>query len=101
MYPYIWVAVQPFALGNFGGHAGRTLRVGDMIKMVDAELASAELPLAIDEPQALSKELIPEYSNEWEIAVLYGPHGAPDFFKPEYVEEFFPLSGRFTLIQTV
>ena len=32
---------------------------------------------------------VPEYSNEWEIAVLYGPHGAPDFFKPEYVEEFF------------
>ena len=40
-------------------------------------------------PQALSAELIPEYTNEWEIAVLYGPHGAPDFFKPEYVEEFF------------
>jgi urea carboxylase len=78
-----------FALGNFGGHAGRTLRVGDMIKMVDPAFASAELPLAHDEPQALSAELIPEYSNEWEIAVLYGPHGAPDFFKPEYVEEFF------------
>lgn len=78
-----------FALGNFGGHAGRTLRVGDMIKMVDPAFASTELPLAHDEPQALSAELIPEYSNEWEIAVLYGPHGAPDFFKPEYVEEFF------------
>jgi len=78
-----------FALGNFGGHAGRTLRVGDMIKLVDPAFASVELPVAIDTPQALSTDLIPEYGNEWEIGVLYGPHGAPDFFKPEYIEEFF------------
>ena len=31
----------------------------------------------------------PDYSNEWEIGVLYGPHGAPDFFTPEDIEMFF------------
>ena len=42
-----------FALGNFGGHAGRTLRVGDMIKMVDPAFASAELPLAHDDASSV------------------------------------------------
>ncbi|MEG0342559.1 MAG: urea carboxylase [Acinetobacter sp.] len=78
-----------FALGNFGGHAGRTLRAGDMIKMVNVELASDHLPLAIAEPQALAEALRPTYTKHWKIGVLYGPHGAPDFFKPEYIEEFF------------
>src|SRR5690606_29961985 len=26
---------------------------------------------------------------QWDIAVMYGPHGAPDFFTPEDIEEFF------------
>lgn len=78
-----------FALGNFGGDAGRTLRAGDMIKMVNSTLATHDLPLAISQPKALSHEAIPKYTNEWRIGVLYGPHGAPDFFKAEYIEEFF------------
>lgn len=78
-----------FALGNFGGHAGRTLRAGDTIKMVNPTLLMNELPIAIAQPQALSNHLIPSYSTEWKIGVLYGPHGAPDFFKQEYIEEFF------------
>jgi len=31
----------------------------------------------------------PAYSNQWEIGVLYGPHGAPDFFTPADIETFF------------
>jgi urea carboxylase len=76
-----------FALGNFGGHAGRILRAGDMLNMVDAQ--STNLPIAINPAQALSPALIPQYGTEWKIGVLYGPHGAPDFFKAEYIEEFF------------
>lgn len=78
-----------FALGNFGGHAGRTLRAGDMIKMVNVALPTEHLPLATAKPQALAEDLIPHYPKNWKIGVLYGPHGAPDFFKPEYLEEFF------------
>jgi urea carboxylase len=33
--------------------------------------------------------LIPTYSGEWEIGVLYGPHGAPDFFTEASIEAFF------------
>lgn len=83
-----------FALGNFGGHAGRVLRVGDMIKMVNPDFAIEGLPLAITEPEALATDLIPSYGKEWEIGVLYGPHGAPDFFKAEYIDEFFASSWK-------
>ncbi|MBW4417933.1 MAG: urea carboxylase [Myxacorys californica WJT36-NPBG1] len=71
-----------FALGKFGGHAGRTLRPGDVLKLnQSAELEHAE--------STLPTELIPTYTNHWEIGVLYGPHGAPDFFTQEDIALFF------------
>lgn len=76
-----------FALGQFGGHAGRTLRVGDMLPLVRPGLAEAAP--AVSEPQAAPAGLIPAYGNAWEIGVLYGPHGAPDFFQPEAIDAFF------------
>ena len=35
-----------------------------------------------------------EYTNEWEIGVLYGPHGAPDFFTHEDIEMFFSTAWK-------
>ncbi|MGS1009659.1 urea carboxylase [Achromobacter anxifer] len=77
-----------FALGQFGGHAGRTLRVGDMLPRIRLELDS-DAAEPVSEPQAAPAGLIPAYGNAWEIGVLYGPHGAPDFFRPEAIEAFF------------
>ena len=71
-----------FTLGQFGGHAGRALRIGDVLK-----LRSAEVP---DSGGAeIVREARPEYRNDWEIGVLYGPHGAPDFFTQDDIETFF------------
>ena len=70
-----------FTLGQFGGHAGRTLRVGDMLH-IGAD-ATTE-PLA-----ALPPEVVPVYANHWDVAVLYGPHGASDFFTDGDVQMFF------------
>ncbi len=70
-----------FTLGQFGGHAGRTLRTGDMLHLGSDAIA---LPLA-----ALPPEVVPVYPNHWDIAVLYGPHGAPDFFTDADVQMFF------------
>ena len=75
-----------FTLGQFGGHAGRALRSGDVLPLAALEAI---------EPATLAKELQPEYGtpNEtgrhWEIAVLYGPHGAPDFFTEDDVDTIF------------
>src|SRR5205085_7459173 len=71
-----------FILGGFGGHAGRVLRAGDVVQIADHD---GLLPLARKAPVGL----IPQYSKEWEIGVLYGPHGAPDFFTAADIEVFF------------
>ena len=78
-----------FALGQFGGHAGRTLRPGDMLAVSQPELAACTTPAPVSAPLAASPGLIPEYGTSWDIGVLYGPHGAPDFFTAESIEEFF------------
>lgn len=58
-----------FELGQFGGHAARRLLAGDTLhlagKDTDAALPAVELP---------------ELPGQWTLRVLYGPHGAPDFF---------------------
>jgi urea carboxylase len=75
-----------FTLGQFGGHGGRTLRVGDVLHVTPAHpenLANAE------HRASLKTSLQPALTHEWEIGVLYGPHGAPDFFTDEDIETFF------------
>lgn len=37
----------------------------------------------------LPAALVPAYSHAWEIGVLYGPHGAPDFFTDADIDMFF------------
>ncbi len=69
-----------FALGKFGGHAGRTLRHGDVL-----HIHAAERPLA---PRKAPAALIPDYGAHYEIAVLYGPHAAPEFFTEEFIRTF-------------
>lgn len=78
-----------FALGQFGGHAGRTLRPADMLAISQPELPACTTPAPVAPPQAAHPSLIPAYGTTWNIGVLYGPHGAPDFFTPEAIEEFF------------
>ncbi|MEO7934375.1 MAG: urea carboxylase [Chthoniobacterales bacterium] len=65
-----------FTLGKFGGHGGRALRPGDVLHFFGgtSESNSAQ-PLV--------------YANHWQIGVLYGPHGAPDFFTDDDIEIFF------------
>jgi urea carboxylase len=64
-----------FELGQFGGHAARRLLAGDTLHLGD-DPTGAALPAAA----------CPKMGNEWALRVLYGPHGAPDFFTPEDVE---------------
>ena len=63
-----------FTLGGFGGHAGRNLTAGDVLRLAGAAPSTAAAPLAED--------LRPATTKAWIIRVLPGPHGAPDFFTP-------------------
>ena len=71
-----------FILGRFGGHAGRVLAAGDVLHVGHA-LACPNLSVSP-----------PPYSNDWEIGVMYGPHGAPDFFTDGDIETFFATSWK-------
>ncbi len=73
-----------FTLGKFGGHGGRALATGDVLHLgaVDALAPPREIP-----PSSR-----PSIGNAWELGVLYGPHGAPDFFTPQDIEVFFSSS---------
>ncbi|ALR19309.1 urea carboxylase [Sphingobium baderi] len=66
-----------FELGQFGGHAGRRLLAGDTVHL-GTEATGDALP-------AVS---LPEPGGEWTLRVLYGPHGAPDFFTDDDVGAF-------------
>ena len=58
-----------FELGQFGGHAARRLLAGDTLHLAGEPTG-----------EALPAVTLPELSTEWTLRVLYGPHGAPDFF---------------------
>lgn len=61
-----------FTLGGFGGLSGRGLSAGDVLRIGDASEAPPNAAL----PEAAK----PVLRKNWTLRVLYGPHGAPDFF---------------------
>ena len=75
-----------FTLGKFGGHGGRALMAGDVLHLGSMSKDSAINKSA---PQAIPDDLMPLIGDEWELGVLYGPQGAPDFFTDGDIAEFF------------
>jgi urea carboxylase len=70
-----------FMLGQFGGHATGQLRTGDVLRFH----APSSHPVCDTVPEGER----PVLTDEWEIGVLYGPHGAPDFFQPDDIADLF------------
>ena len=72
-----------FTLGVFGGHGGRVLRDGDVLSARcvsgDAAAPSGAVPLVERSP----------LTSAWEIAVVEGPHAAPEFFTAADMETFY------------
>ena len=69
-----------FTLGKFGGPFARALLAGDVLGINTCEVQ----PTGLTERQAS----LP-ITHAWKIAVLYGPHGSPDFFLDEDIDTFF------------
>jgi len=77
-----------FGLGGFGGHATGVLRAGDTLRV--AALPRLAEPAAPRVPRDDGSEMEPAaLTHDWEIGVVYGPHGAPDFFQPADIDELF------------
>ncbi len=72
-----------FTLGQFGGHNGRALTTGDTLPMGSSEYHATHcIPLQTPLQQ-------PPIQNHTVLRVIYGPHGAPDFFTEQDIETFF------------
>lgn len=80
-----------FTLGQFGGHAGRALRTGDVLHIdaLDGMVTKTTDSDNVDSPLKPTSAQLPEITDDWVIRVIYGPHGAPDFFCPEDIDAFF------------
>ena len=70
-----------FTLGQFGGHGGRALRAGDVLHIVPLTDRSVGAQLPAEQAQALPAVR--------DIRVIYGPHGAPEYFTEGYIQTFF------------
>ncbi len=71
-----------FSLGRFGGHGTGVLKAGDVLRVASE---GAVTPVV----NKVAAGMLPELSSDWTLKVLYGPHGAPDFFTDEDIEIFF------------
>ena len=69
-----------FALGGFGGHSTGAIKAGDMLHIGNDRIHASHEP---------DSEELPVLTRSWEIGVLYGPHGAPDFFTQADIETLF------------
>lgn len=74
-------SASTFTLGEFGGHGGRALKAGDVLSFNPQK-----------EENYITLVETPTLSKEWEIGVVYGPHGSPDFFTNDDIKEFFDAS---------
>jgi urea carboxylase len=111
--PYLGSAAT-FTLGQFGGHAARALVAGDVLHLGNpprngegdhaqhgggarsaahegngfGTTAPAPPPSCGWSPSPDGGGSLPTLTREWDLRVLYGPHGAPDFFTETDIADF-------------
>ncbi|WP_391557515.1 urea carboxylase [Robertmurraya sp.] len=71
-------SASTFTLGGFGGHGGRALRTGDVLRVH---------PCATPPNKELSINQQPVLTKEWTIGVIPGPHCTEEFLLPEYLTQ--------------
>ncbi len=85
--PLVMGSRATFGLGQFGGNATGTLRAGHVLRLARR-----------NQTDVLPATVPAELTREWSVGVLYGPHGAPDFFLEEDIETLFStIRGAFQL----
>ncbi|MEU5879797.1 5-oxoprolinase/urea amidolyase family protein [Spirillospora sp. NPDC047279] len=83
--PHVLGSRATFLLGGFGGHEGRALREGD-------ELAVRAVQNPV-EPAEVTPLLRPP-TGTWDLRVVPGPHGAPDYLTEDGLATFFGAEWR-------
>jgi urea carboxylase len=78
-----------FTLGQFGGHNGRAIRTGDVLHLLPMLPQGQNSSVEADLSEMDISSLLPDISNTTTLRVIYGPHGAPDFFTDQDMDTFF------------
>lgn len=81
--PSVLGSRSTFELGKFGGHYGRKLQNGDLVRV--GNLISREKINSPEQPAPIPSGPSPL----WTIGVVPGPHGAPDFFTQDGISDLF------------
>ncbi|MFL6059842.1 MAG: urea carboxylase [Marmoricola sp.] len=74
-------SASTFTLGGFGGHGGRALLAGDVLRPLVAEPGARGGPTPAARRTALT--------SAWQIGVTEGPHAAPEFFTRADIDTFY------------
>ncbi|MEU9168262.1 5-oxoprolinase/urea amidolyase family protein [Streptomyces sp. NPDC048420] len=69
-------SASTFTLGRFGGHGGRALRTGDVLRGG-----------AVTQGSRLTER--PAFTSVWEVKAVEGPHAAPEFFTEDDIRDFY------------
>jgi urea carboxylase len=77
-------SASTFILGGFGGHAGRQLRPGDVLRPGPVGPKSATAAAAAVPPSERSAIVA-----DWELAVSPGPHADREFFTPDALDDLY------------
>jgi urea carboxylase len=77
--PVVLGSRATFGLGQFGGNATGPLKTGHVLHL--ARHLPCNPPRLANEPADLTRQ--------WQVGVVYGPHGAPDFFQQEDIDALF------------
>lgn len=77
--PKIMGSSSTFVDGKFGGHNGRTLRTGDVLRLQEH--------CVVDTDASFPEQYCPHITNVWTIGVLPGPQPTPEYLKEEYLTD--------------
>jgi urea carboxylase len=77
-------SASTFTLGRFGGHGGRALAAGDVLRARDV----AGTVVSVKTPPSRRPAIV----SDWEIGVTEGPHAAPEFFTRADIDELYASS---------
>ncbi|MEV5386893.1 urea carboxylase [Streptomyces sp. NPDC052721] len=73
-------SASTFALGGFGGHGGRALVAGDVLRPKADATSGTPTGATLTGGGPTPPERRPALTSYWRIAVTEGPHAAPEFF---------------------
>lgn len=75
--------------GSYGGYEGRKLAAGDAVKF-----GTPAKDLSSLAGRKIKKELIPQYSREWNLRAMPGPNTSPDYLTKEGMDYLYEHSHK-------